>query len=390
MEKPLEFSDRLSKLPPYLFLEIDRAKRKALESGKDIIDMGIGDPDLPTPAPIIDALNAASRDPKNHRYALDSGLPEFRRAIAHWYQNRFGVVLDPDREILPLIGSKEGIGHFPLAFVNPGDCVLVPEPGYPVYQSSTWFAGGECVYMSLLEENHYLPDFQQIPASILPRVKMMFLNYPNNPTGATASRDFFEKAIRFADHHQIILCHDAAYTEIYYDERPHSLLEFEGGKEIGVEFHSLSKTYNMTGWRIGFAVGNAKFIQGLAKIKSNLDSGIFYAIQWAGVRALQMTDGDRRGLLDTYRERRDVLVEGLKRAGWKIQNPKASFYVWTRIPERSDSKAFALRLLDETGIIATPGIGFGKSGEGYIRFSLTLPVTRIREAITRLNKFACT
>lgn len=379
------FADRLKKLPPYLFVEIDRAKRKAIGEGKDIIDLGIGDPDIPTPQPIIDALNKAAQEPKNHRYALDAGLPEFRRAIAAWYQKRFGVILDPDKEVLPLIGSKEGIGHVPLAFINPGDHVLVPEPGYPVYQSGTWFAGGEPIYMSLLEKNHYLPDLENLSRQDLSKVKMMFLNYPNNPTGATAPLDFFEKVVLFARERNIIVCHDGAYTEIYYDDKPPSFLQVKGAKEVGIELHSLSKTYNMTGWRVGFAVGHAQVIQGLAKVKSNIDSGIFQAIQWAGIQALSLTQSDRQILLDTYRERRDVLLAGLKEMGWKVNPLKASFYVWAKVPEGYDSKTLALKLLEGTGIVATPGVGFGKSGEGYIRFSLTVPVLRIREAVTRLK-----
>ncbi len=383
--KSFEFADRLKKLPPYLFVEIDRAKRKAMSEGKDIIDLGIGDPDIPTPEPIIEALNSAAHDPKNHRYALDAGLSEFRKSIAEWYQKRFNVLLDPEKEVLPLIGSKEGIGHLPLAFINPGDKVLVPEPGYPVYQSGTWFAGGEPVYMSLLEKNHYLPDLDSLSKQDLSKVKLMFLNYPNNPTGAVASLDFFKKVVRFANERNIIVCHDAAYTEIYYENKPPSFLQVEGAKEIGVELHSLSKTYNMTGWRIGFAVGNALALQGLAKVKSNLDSGIFQAIQWAGICALSLSDSDRAPLLNTYRERRDVLLKGLKDAGWKVSPLEASFYVWAKVPEGYDSKSLALKLLEETGIVATPGVGFGKSGEGYIRFSLTVPVKRIYEAVTRLK-----
>ncbi|MBI1883506.1 MAG: LL-diaminopimelate aminotransferase [Chlamydiae bacterium] len=383
-----EFADRIKKLPPYLFIEIDRARRKALSEGKDIIDLGVGDPDLPTPQPIIEELYRAARDPKNHRYSLDAGLAEFRKAIAQWYARRFGVSLKADTEILPLIGSKEGIGHIPLAFINPGDRVLVPEPGYPVYQSGTWFAGGEPVYMSLLEKNNFLPCLAGLSQKDLTKAKMMFINYPNNPTGATASLDFFKEAVQFAKKNNILVCHDAAYTEVYYEEKPHSFLEAEGAKEIGIEFHSLSKTYNMTGWRIGFAVGHAPVIQGLAKVKSNVDSGIFQAIQWAGIRALSFSDRDREELLKTYRERRDVLMAGLKEAGWKVKAPKASFYIWASLPEGTSSKAMALRLLSETGIVATPGVGFGVSGEGYIRFSITVPVARIREAVLRLKKVA--
>jgi LL-diaminopimelate aminotransferase len=384
--KKIEFAERLKKLPPYLFVEIDRVKRKALAEGKKIIDLGIGDPDLPTPFPIIEALSQAARDPKNHRYSLDAGLPEFRKAIAEWFEKRFGVNLNPDTEILPLIGSKEGIGHVPLAFINPGDQVLVPEPGYPVYQAGTWFAGGEPIYMSLLEKNDYLPDLDFFDSKDLQKTKLMFLNYPNNPTGATATLDFFKRVLQFAKKHQIIVCHDSAYTEIYYGDKPPSFLQIPGAKEMGIEFHSLSKTFNMTGWRVGFAVGNAELIQALAKVKSNLDSGIFQAIQWAGIKALSLSDKDREGLLKTYQERRDVLVQGLQEAGWSVKAPQASFYIWASFPGNRDSRSLALKLLEEMGIVATPGVGFGPSGEGYVRFSLTMPVDRIREAAERLKR----
>ncbi|MBI1871200.1 MAG: LL-diaminopimelate aminotransferase [Chlamydiae bacterium] len=380
------YADRLTKLPPYLFVEIDRAKRKALSEGKDIIDMGIGDPDIATPQPIIDRLSEAAQEPKNHRYALDAGLPEFRKAISEWYERRFQIHLDPNTEVLPLIGSKEGIGHIPLAFINQGNRVLVPEPGYPVYQAGTWFAGGEPIYMSLLEKNNYLPDFSLLSKNDLSKAKLMFINYPNNPTGATANLSFYDEAFQFAKKNHIFVCHDAAYTEIYYGEKPHSFLEVPGAKDIGIEFHSLSKTFNMTGWRIGFAVGNAEILKGLAKVKSNLDSGIFYAIQWAGVEALRLPDQELQHLLEIYRERRDVLVKGLRSAGWKVKNPDASFYIWASVPSGLTSKGMALQLLEELGLVVTPGVGFGSSGEGYIRFSITLPVERIREAVLRLEK----
>ncbi len=385
--KDIETPDRLKKLPPYLFAEIDRTKRELIAQGKDVIDLGVGDPDLPTPAFIIDALNEAAKNPANHRYALDQGMPELRRAIAAWYKKRFQVSLDPDLEVLPLIGSKEGIGHIPLALINPGDVVLVPDPGYPVYKSGTWFAGGEPVLMPLLEENQYLPDFGSIPEDVLQKTKLMFLNYPNNPTAACVEKKFFEEAAAFAKEHGIIICHDAAYTEIAYDgyQAP-SFLQVDGAKEIGIEFHSLSKTFNMTGWRIGFACGNAKVIQLLGKVKANLDSGIFQAIQWAGIKALNDGAQAVKENCKIFEHRRNILVDGLNELGWKIQKPKASFYVWAPVPPGSTSQELAARFLKEANLVVTPGNGFGPNGEGYFRMSLTMKETRLEEAVQRIKR----
>jgi LL-diaminopimelate aminotransferase len=381
----INISDRLRKLPPYLFVEIDRAKNKARQAGKDIIDLGIGDPDQPPPKFIIDALCQAANDPNIHRYALDAGQPEFRRAIAVWYKSRFGVQLDPDTEVLPLIGSKEGIAHMPLAFVNPGDTVLVPEPCYPPYKSGSIFAGADIEIMPLLEENAFLPDISKVKKA--KKAKLMFVNYPNNPTSAVAGLDFFNKVAEFARRNNIIVAHDAAYSEINYDGyRPGSFLAAPGAMELGVEFHSLSKTFNMTGWRAGFACGNAKIISGLAKVKSNIDSGIFNAIQKAGTVALSTKSDHIEKINRMYQERRDALVDGLNSIGWKVARPKATFYVWARVPNGRDSMAFAARLLKEADIVATPGVGFGASGEGFIRMTLTVPVERLKEAVARIRK----
>jgi len=385
--KEIQTPDRLKKLPPYLFAEIDRIKRELIAQGKDVIDLGVGDPDLPTPSFIIEALSEAAKNPANHKYALDQGMPELRRSIAAWYKNRFHVSLDPDREVLPLIGSKEGIGHVPLALINPGDVVLVPDPGYPVYKSGTWFAGGEPVLMPLLEEQNYLPDFNSIDGQMLRKAKMMFLNYPNNPTAACTEKKFFEEAVAFAKEHGIIICHDAAYTEISYDGyRAPSFLEVSGAKEVGIEFHSLSKTFNMTGWRIGFACGNEKVLQLLGKVKANLDSGIFQAIQWAGIKALN--DGAKAigENCKIYERRRNILVEGLNALGWKIPKPKASFYVWAPVPAGYTSQELAARLLKESNLVVTPGNGFGPNGEGYFRMSLTMKETRLQEAVERIKR----
>ncbi len=382
----IEPPDRLKKLPPYLFAEIDRLKRELVSQGKDVIDLGVGDPDLPTPPFIIQALHEAAKDPKNHRYALDQGMPELRRAIASWYQKRFKVSLDPDHEVLPLIGSKEGIGHVPLALINPGDLVLVPDPGYPVYKSATWFAGGEPYLLPLLEENDYLVDFGSIDEDVLNRAKMLFLNYPNNPTAACAGRDFFANAIKHAREYGFVICHDAAYTEIAYDGfEPMSFLQADGAKEVGIEFHSLSKTFNMTGWRIGFACGNSKILELLGKVKANLDSGIFQAIQWAGIKALTDGIGEAKKNSQIYERRRNLLVEGLNSIGWQVSKPKATFYVWAPVPPGATSQEFATRLLKEANLVVTPGNGFGPNGEGYFRMSLTLSEDRIKEALKRLK-----
>jgi len=383
----IERSERIKKLPPYLFVELDKAKRKAREEGRDIIDLGIGDPDIPTPNFIIDALTKAARDPKNHRYPLDQGLPEFRKSIAAWFIKRYGVTLDPDTEILPLIGSKEGIAHMPLAFVNPGDVVLVPDPCYPPYKSGTLFAGAEPILMPLVEKNRFLPDFKAVNHAILHKVRMMFINYPNNPTGAVCDKKFFKDAVDFAKKHNIIVCQDAAYSEMGYDGyKAPSIFEVDGAKDVAIEFHSLSKTFNMTGWRIGFACGNRELIEGLAKIKSNMDSGLFFAIQWAGVAALANYDKHIRHVSKIYEERRDVLVKGLKKLGWDVSSPSATFYVWTKVPHRFTSGAFSKALLEKCDIVATPGNGFGENGEGYIRFALTVDKRRIAEALDRIKK----
>jgi LL-diaminopimelate aminotransferase len=382
----IEYSRRLQKLPPYLFAEIDRVKREMIGRGKKLIDLGVGDPDTPTPTHIIQANYRGAKDPKSHQYALDFGMKELREAIAAWYGRRFSVSLDPETEILPLLGSKEGIAHVPLAFVNPGDRVLVPNPGYPVYQSGTIFCGGEPVPMPLLEENGFLPDFSRIPEAKLKKARLMWLNYPNNPTAAVCGLGFFKQAAAFARRHGIIVCHDAAYTELAYDGfRPPSFLELPGAKEYAIEFHSLSKTYNMTGWRIGFAVGNRDLIAGLSKVKSNIDSGIFRAVQIAGIAALNGPQGFREGLLKMYRRRRDLLVDGLNSLGWKVDKPKATFYIWAPVPRSFDSRKLTAFLLERAGIVTTPGVGLGIHGEGYVRMTLTRPEGELAQALERLR-----
>jgi LL-diaminopimelate aminotransferase len=383
----IEAAKRVKDLPSYLFATIDKMKEEALGRGVDLIDLSIGDPDTPTPKHIVDALRKSARNPEHHRYPSYAGMLSFRQAVADWYKKRFNVKLDPQTEVLSLIGSKEGIGHMPLAFINPGDYVLVPSPGYPVYPVATLFAGGKSYEMPLLEKNGYLPDLDRIPERVLRKAKMMFINYPNNPTAASASRAFFRKLVSFAEKHNILICHDAAYSEIYYDDaRPLSFLQIPGAKRVGIEFHSLSKTYNMTGWRIGFAAGNRDAIAGLGKIKTNLDSGIFQAIQEAGITALATDDSVLARIRKMYQQRRDALYEGLTNIGLELDKPGATFYLWVKCPRGMSSMEFTAHLLKEAGILTTPGNGFGAPGEGYIRFALTVPVKRIKEAVSRIKK----
>ncbi len=381
-----EIAERLKRLAPYLFAEIDRKKREVRARGVDVIDLGIGDPDLPTPPHIIQALQKAAEDPANHRYPSYEGMLAYRQAVADWYAKRFNVRLDPEQEVLTLIGSKEGTAHIPLAFVNPGDVVLVPDPGYPVYAAGTWFAGGDVHWMPLRRENRFLPDLGAIPRDVARRTKLMYLNYPNNPTAAVATRQFFADVVEFARRHGILVCHDLMYSELKFDGfEPPSLLEIEGAREVGVEFHSLSKTYSMTGWRLGFCVGNRAAVAGLGAVKTNVDSGVFQAVQMAGIAALtgpqELTEQYRR----TYQERRDIVVGGLKQLGWEVDIPKATFFVWAPVPGGLDSRGFATRLLEEAGVVVTPGVGFGPSGEGFYRIALTVERTRIAEAMERLK-----
>ena len=384
-----EKADRLKALPPYLFKEIDRQKAEAVARGVDIINLGIGDPDLPTPPHIIDALEEAARNQAHHQYPSYSGMMSFREAVADWYARRFGVQLDPAGEVITLIGSKEGIAHLPLAFINPGDLALIPSPAYPVYHAATLFAGGESTFMPLVAANGFLPDLDSIPSQAAERAKVLFINYPNNPTAAVADLSFFERVVDFAQEHGILVCHDAAYTELAYDgSRPPSFLAARGAKKVGIEFHSLSKTYNMTGWRLGFAVGNAAAIEALGAIKSNVDSGVFEAVQAAGIAALRGDQGCVEGMLGVYTERRKVMVEGLLAAGFELQWPKASFYLWVRVPQGTTSAGFASRLLGAAGVVVTPGNGFGEPGEGYFRIALTQSSARLAEAVARIKSLA--
>jgi LL-diaminopimelate aminotransferase len=380
-------AQRLKQLPPYLFKEIDRLKAEVAAQGVDVINLGVGDPDLPTPKHIIARLQQAAEDPATHQYPSYSGMNDFKDSVARWYQRRFNVTLDPANEVLTLIGSKEGLAHFPLAVINPGDIALVPTPAYPVYAVATMFAGGESYFMDLVREHQFLPNLEALPEDVARKAKVMFINYPNNPTGATAERPFFEKVVDFARAYNVIICHDAAYTEMGFDGyRPMSFLEVAGAREVGIEFHSLSKTYNMTGWRLGFAVGNASVLDGLGQIKSNIDSGVFNAIQWAGITALDSEQDCVSEMQQIYQARRDVLISGLRGVGLQPLVPKASFYVWCPTPKGFSSADFTSLLLRQAGIVTTPGSGFGPPGEGYLRMALTVPRERIAEAVERIQK----
>jgi LL-diaminopimelate aminotransferase len=384
---PIEVATRIKTLPSYLFAAIDKMKQEAIARGVDIINLGIGDPDLPTPGQIIESLALAAKNPKHHQYPSYEGMLTFRTAVADWYKRRFNVTLNPADEVLNLIGSKEGIGHIHLAFVDPGDVVLVPSPGYPVYPVGTSFAGGVSHIMPLTKANGFLPDLNAIPKDTAKKAKLMWLNSPNNPTSVIMTKDYFKRVVEFAREHHVIVCHDAAYSEIFYDgKRPASFLEVEGAKEVGVEFHSLSKTYNMTGWRIGFAVGNKQVLAGLGKVKSNLDSGVFEAVQAAGITALGLDDAVTDGLRKVYQERCDTLVPGLKKLGLEVDPPPAAFYIWVAVPKGYTSASFTAHLLEKAGIVTTPGNGFGAPGEGYIRMTVCTTRERLAEAVERIKK----
>ncbi len=384
----IKWAKRIEELPPYLFAEIDRRKNELIEKGVDVIDLGVGDPDIPTPDHIIESLREAVGDPANHRYPSYVGMPAFREAAAEWYSERFGVSLDPAKEVVALIGSKEGIAHAPLAFLDPGDIALVPDPGYPVYPVSTTFAGGVPYPMPLLKENGFFPDLDAIPSQVAQRAVMMFLNYPNNPTTVLANEGFFREVVDFAQKNNVLICHDAAYTEIaFYGKNPLSFLEIPGAMEVGMEFHSLSKTFSMTGWRLAFAAGNEKAIGGLGKIKTNIDSGAFQAVQVAGITALRNSSVGLEERKEIYRERLEIFCRGLEEAGISYTQPDATFYVWFEVPEGMTSSEFSARMLSEAGVVVTPGNGFGDCGEGYARVSVTFDTQRIEQAAERIANF---
>ena len=385
----MKLANRIEQLPPYLFVEISKKINEKRAQGIDVITFAIGDPDLPTPERILDVLHAASDDPANHRYPESEGLPELRQAVADWYGSRFGVTLDRDTEVLPLIGAKEGIGHMALCLIDPGDVALVPDPAYPVYSIGTMFAGGETHWLPLEEENGWLPDLGAIPEDVARKAKVIWVNYPNNPTGAVAGIDFYNDLVAFAKKYEIAVCHDAPYSEIAYDGyRPVSLLEAKGAMDVGIEFHSLSKSYNMTGWRVGMAVGNAGLINALMRVKSNLDSGIPQAVQLMAIEALRGSQDCVAENVAVYQRRRDKLVDALTKIGMSVVPPQASLYVWARIPEGYTSASYAAKLIEEAAVVVTPGSGYGKYGEGYVRLSLTLADDQLDEGARRIAELA--
>ncbi|MFN8672496.1 MAG: LL-diaminopimelate aminotransferase [Candidatus Sericytochromatia bacterium] len=383
----MKTAKRMDLIPPYLFAELDKKKAAAIAKGVDVINLGIGDPDMPTPQHIIDVMNKQTQNPETHNYPPYDGTQNFREAVAKFYKTRFNVDLDPDKEVLSLIGSKEGLAHIHLAFTDPGDYSLVPDPAYPVYKVTTYFSGGIPYSMPLLEENGFLPDLKKIPTDIADKAKLLFLNYPNNPTGATATLEFFEEAVHFAKKHDILICHDLAYSEMAYDGyKAPSFLEVKGSKEVCIEFNSLSKTYNMTGWRLGMAVGNEYAVQALGRLKNNIDSGVFKAIQSAGIEALLGDQSHIDKMNEIYKSRRDLITNGLNKLGWNLKPVKATFYMWIPIPKGYSSAEFSALMLEKAGIIVPPGVGYGEYGEGYIRMALTAPEERIKLALQRMEE----
>ena len=381
------YAKRITSLPPYLFAEIDERKKKAEHKGIDIIDLSIGDPDLPTPPHVVEAACRAAKNPLNHRYPSYEGMLSFREAVAAWYNHKKHVSLDAEDEVLTLIGSKEGIAHSAFAFLDSGDIALVPNPAYPVYKNATLLANGIPHSVPLTDETEFKPDLDRIDKEVVRKAKIMFLNYPNNPTAATVEKTFFKEIVDFAHDHDIIILHDNPYSELTFDgyEAP-SFLAVDGAKDVGIEFNSLSKTYNMTGWRIGYAIGNSDLLKGLRLVKTNVDSGVFQAVQAAGIAALTGPQDGIKANLAVYKERRDILFDGLKSAGMEVKKPKATFYLWAKVPSGFLSVRFSLLLLDRAGVVVTPGIGFGDAGEGFVRFSLCVSKERIKEACERLER----
>ncbi len=388
MNIDIDKAQRVKNLPPYLFAEIDKMIERAKENGVDVINFGIGDPDLPTPEHIVESMKQAVMDPTTHSYPSYEGLLEFREAVSNWYHERFSVNVDPEKEVISLIGSKEGLAHFPFCYINSGDLALIPDPSYPVYETAVLLAGGETLKLPLKPENDFLVDLESVNNENLEKAKMIYLNYPNNPTGATADLSFYQQIVDYAHEFDFVVVHDAAYSEIGLDSyQPPSFLEVEGAMDVGVEFGSLSKTFNMTGWRLGWVLGNSEIIDALSTIKTNIDSGVFEAIQRAGITALQGDKNCIKKSVKKYEKRRDLLVQGLRDLGWEIKPNKASFYLWMKIPEEfNDSKEFSQYIFEKTGIFFTPGIGYGDQGKNYIRIALTVSEERIKEALKRLQK----
>jgi len=381
----MEPSARLAALPRYLFAELERKRAEAEAAGREVLDLSIGDPDLPTPAPILDRMAQAARDKANHRYPSSAGMPAARAEIATWFGGRFGVTLDPKRETAMLIGSKEGIGHFPLAFLNPGDEVLVPDPGYPVYAAGAVFAGATPVRYPLREASGFVPEIRELDRRVTGRTRLVWVNYPNNPTGAVAPPSFYEEIAAWAVKRDLVIASDAAYSELYYDEPPPSLLQVAATRDRAIEFHSFSKTFNMTGWRLGFAAGAAPLIDLLVRFKANVDSGAPQATQIAAAWGLAGLPAHGPALRGVYRERRDAALDGLRRLGCPVRTPGGAFFVWGRVPEGERALDFVSRVFESTGVLLTPGTGFGDEGEGYFRVSLTSSVDTIRRALEKLE-----
>jgi LL-diaminopimelate aminotransferase len=380
-------ADRVAALPPYLFARIEKKIDAARAAGVDVISLGIGDPDQPTPEHIIEALTSAAHNPENHRYPSSEGMLAYRRAVAGWYHKRFGVELDPASEVISLLGSKEGIAHIAFCYLQAGDYALVPDPGYPVYSIGAALAGADVYNMPLSAVGGFIPDLSAIPSEVARKARLMFINYPNNPTGATVDGSFYREVVEFAREYDILVCHDAAYSEITFDGYvAPSFLQIPGAKEVGIEFHSLSKTYNMTGWRIGWAAGHPDVIKTLGALKSNLDSGVFQAVQYAGIAALEGPQECVRQVCAIYQERRYIAAQGLRSLGWNPDLPVGSFYMWVPVPAGYNSTDFAEVVLERSGVVITPGIGYGKCGEGYFRIALTLKKERITEAFTRIKR----
>ncbi|GAB4211815.1 MAG: LL-diaminopimelate aminotransferase [Synechococcales cyanobacterium] len=383
----MKVASRLSQIPPYLFAELDRKKEALIAKGVDVINMGVGDPDRPTPDHVLSAMHAAIDDPSTHNYPPYQGTKEYRIGVSQWMEQRFGVAgLDPDTQIVSSIGSKEAIHNAFLAFVEPGDYTLIPDPGYPVYRTSTIFAGGESWTMPLTAANHFLPDLSAIPTHIADKATLLWINYPNNPTGALASLEFFEELVAFAQKHDILICHDHAYSEMAYDGyKPPSILQVPGAMETAIEFHSCSKSYNMTGWRVGFVCGYAPAIKALGQVKTNVDSGVFKAVQKAALAGFQTNEADLQRLMSVYQNRRDIIVSGLQSLGFPIEKPKATLYVWVPVPPGYSSTDFVALLLEKCGIVVAPGNGYGAAGEGFFRIALTVADERMQLAIERMR-----
>ncbi|GAB6181082.1 LL-diaminopimelate aminotransferase [Desulfotomaculum defluvii] len=381
-------AERIKNLPPYLFARIEQVIAQKKEEGVDIISLGIGDPDMPTPEHIIKEAEKQIYVPENHQYPSSVGMLSYRKAVADFYTKRFGVELDPKKEVVSLIGSKEGIAHISWCYLNPGDVVLVPDPGYPVYSGGAILAGAVPYYMPLTKENGFLPDLNSIPEDIAKKAKMMFINYPNNPTGAIADENFYKEVIEFAKKYEILVCHDNAYSEVSYDGYlPLSFLQIPGAKEVGIEFSSVSKAYNMTGWRIGWIAGNESVVEALGRFKSNIDSGQFQAVQYAAMAGLNGPQDIIAANNEIYRERRDVVIDGLNAMGWNLEKPKATFYIWAPVPKGFTSASFAEYVIEKAGVVVTAGNGYGDQGEGYFRVSITIPKERIVEALERMKKY---